>query len=135
MAVSMVSSRSRHQWAFQDGCWTPELSWLGWLAHPFQFQEKQTPNSVLGLGAEITDPGQKGHVQAAIAGLSASQAGKGERERHFQLRTHSTELIASSQDGGHCRRAGPQHSGSKNDGVAFNCLYSETWEVLATERE
>lgn len=28
-----------------------------------------------------------------------------------------------------------QHSGSESDEVAFNCLDSETWDVLAAKRE
>ena len=131
----MASSRSHQQRAFLDGHWTPrsELSWPGWLAQISHFPQRQALNSILGLGAEITEPGQRGHVQASMLSSQASQARKGERERRCQPRAHSTKLIASSQDGGGAEGAGLQRSGSENDGVAFNCLYSGTREVLATK--
>lgn len=50
--------------------------WPGWLAQPVQIQQRQTPNSVLGLGAEIADPGQKGQVQVSMLGSQSPRAGK-----------------------------------------------------------
>ena len=70
-----------------------------------------------------------------MLGSQPSQSRKGERDRCCWLHIRSTELIASSQDGSRAEGAGPMRSGSENDGVAFNCLYSGTWEVLAIKRE
>ena len=60
-------------------------------------------DAILGLGAETTDPGQEGHVQASMPGSRRSQARKGTSRRLCKC-THGTELIAISQDGGRCRR-------------------------------
>lgn len=82
----MASSRSGLRRDFQDGCWTlmPDLSWPAGLEKLSQFQQRQAPNSILGLGAKSTDPGPRGHVQASMLGSESSQARKGERERHFK---------------------------------------------------
>lgn len=103
-AVSMASSGGCHRQDLQDVCWTPaaELSWPDGLEQTFQFEPTKASDAILGLGAETTDPGQEGHVQASMPGSRRSRARKGVSGRLYKC-THGTELIAISQDGGRCR--------------------------------
>lgn len=76
MAVSVASQ-------FKESSPTagiPGLSWLGWLARLVRVQPRQSPNSVLGLGAEIADLGQQGHVHVEASGLGSLPPRPGEEK-------------------------------------------------------
>lgn len=77
---------------------------------------------------------QEGHAQAST--LGSNHPGQGRREeRNFKCVHPAPSSLLADKTWATAVEARPQHSGSKNDGVALNCLYSKAWEVLATKRE
>lgn len=71
----MASSRRHHQWAPRRGAGLyARVALAGWLAQPFQVQQRQALSSILDLGTEITDQGRK--ARTGFHAVSPSGPGK-----------------------------------------------------------